>query len=184
MNEPAFNTKKMEKAISLLLEGMGCDARSENFRDTPRRVAALYRELLTPKQNNFQSFTSRHNNLILLRGHRVTALCPHHLLPVTLRVSVGYIPNGRVLGLSKLARTVESQLTQPILQEALTDAVVDTLEDRIQPQGVGCVVAGSHGCMHFRGIRTTADIITSRMSGVFLLNATARQEFLQLLGEP
>jgi len=184
MPADTFNTRKMEKGVALLLEGMGIDTHGENFRDTPRRVAALYRELLTPRQNNMQSFENRHNNLILLRGHEVTAICPHHLLPATMRVSVGYIPSGRVLGLSKLARTVESQLTQPILQESLTDAVVDSLERSIHPQGVACIVVGRHGCMHYRGIRSTSDIVTSRMSGVFLLNQTARQEFLQLIGTP
>lgn len=179
-----FNLKQMEQGVSLLLKGMGVDTKSENYRGTPKRVARMYVELFTPKRNNFRSFAETHDEIVLLRGHEVYAVCPHHLLPVRMRVSLGYIPNGRVLGLSKLARTIESVLTEPVLQEAFTTSVVRNLGDQLHPQGVACVVTGRHGCMQCRGVRTRGDVVTSKMVGAFLLNPTARAEFEWLVGRP
>jgi GTP cyclohydrolase I len=179
-----MNRKKMERGIVLLLEGMGCDLKSANYKDTPRRVAKMYKELFTPPRNNLRTFPEKHNGLVLLREHRAFGVCPHHLLPFEMRVHVGYIPDRKVLGLSKLARLVEGQLTAPILQEVLTDRIAEDLFSRTQAKGAGCVISGQHGCMRCRGVKTTGDVVTSSMHGVFLLNPTAREEFLRLIGRP
>lgn len=175
---------KIERGVKLILEGMSCDMKDPNFKDTPARVARLYREILSPQKNSMTVFPSKYDSMVILRGHQVTALCPHHLMPVTLRCYVGYIPNKQVLGLSKLARVVEQHLTKPIMQEELCDNVADTLNSTLDPKGVACVIAGEHGCMKHRGVKTDGDVVTSSMRGVFLTNIAAREEFLRLIGTP
>lgn len=179
-----MNKKQMERGVTLLLQGMGCDLNDPNFIDTPSRVARMYEEMLTPRHNNWKSFPAKVSDLVILRGHRVVAICPHHLQPVELRCCIGYIPNETTVGLSKLARVVEEQLTHPMMQEDLGDKVADALEKRLKPKGIGVVLVGVHGCMRFRGVRTSGDVITSEMRGVLLLNSAARAEFMQLIGSP
>jgi GTP cyclohydrolase I len=163
---------------------MGDDRTSPDFVDTPKRVARLYAEMLTPAPNNWATFPAAASDMIILRGHKVIAICPHHLQPVEIKCYIGYVPHKKVLGLSKLARVVEEQLTRPQTQEELAEAVAEALDLRLEPKGVGVVLAGVHGCMRFRGVHTDGDVITSVMRGVLLLNASARSEFLQLIGRP
>jgi GTP cyclohydrolase I len=144
----------------------------------------MYAEFLTPRANNWTLFPSTYENMVVLRGHRVVALCPHHLLPVELRAYVAYIPTRRVLGLSKLARAVEQHLTVPVLQEELGDRVADSLDQALTPKGVAVVLAGQHGCMQHRGVRTAADVVTSAVRGIFLTNPSVRDEFFRLIGTP
>jgi len=182
-----LTTLAMEEAVAALLDGMleTSDWRNwDDFRDTPRRVAKMYREILTPQPNNWTTFDAEQSDMIILRGHRVVALCPHHLLPVEMKAYVGYIPNKKQLGLSKLARVVESQLTMPMTQERLAHRVVDALESALEPKGVGVVLTGVHGCMKFRGVETDGDVASSVMKGVLLLNPSARAEFFSLIGRP
>ena len=175
---------KIEKGVRLILDGIGVDVNDRNYAGTPRRVARMYKEIFTPPRNNFRTFEEHHDNMVVLRGHRVFGMCPHHLLPVEMRVSLAYIPRKRVLGLSKLARAIEDHLHAPVLQEALTDNIAKSLQERIDPLGVAIVIVGVHGCMRFRGIKTTADIITSAVTGVFRNTPGAREEFLRLVGSP
>lgn len=177
-----IDEKKLQTGARFLLEGMGVDLNDPNFKGTPARVAKMYRELLSPKESRWAVFPARQSDLILLRGHRVVALCPHHLLPVELTAAVGYIPNDKVVGLSKLARVVEVQLVRPIMQEDLAHDIAAALDEQLKPKGVGVVLAGTHGCMRLRGVQTDGDIVTSVMRGVLLLNPNARQEFLSLVG--
>jgi GTP cyclohydrolase I len=172
----------IQEGVALILEGIGADLNDRNFKDTPARVARMYRELFTPRENTYATFPERHNSLILLRGHTVHGVCPHHLVPVEMRVYVGYIPRREVLGLSKLARVAEEPLTGPIMQETYTDLVADKLLARTKAKGVGVVVAGRHGCMQHRGVKTEGDVVTSAMRGVFLKNHPAREELLRLIG--
>lgn len=179
-----FDVGKLERGVRLILEGMNVDLSDRNYKDTPKRVARMYQEMLSPNRNNLNTFPERHDNMVILRGHQVFGLCPHHLLPVEMRVSVAYIPRGKVLGLSKLCRAVEEHLTTPVLQEALTDEIARSLHQRLDPLGVAVVVVGIHGCMRYRGVRTTADVITSAVTGVFRNVPGAREEFLRLVGSP
>jgi GTP cyclohydrolase I len=179
-----MNLKQMEAGVALLLEGMGVDRHDANFHETPIRVARMFQEMLTPQANNWATFPSSSSDLIILRGHEVIAICPHHLQPVVIKCYVGYIPNELTLGLSKLARVVEEQLTRPLMQEDLAEAIAESIDLRLKPKGVGVVLAGVHGCMRFRGVESDGDVVTSVMRGVLLLNPTARQEFLMLIGRP
>lgn len=179
-----MNQKLMRQGVELILRGMGVDLTESNFVDTPARVARLYTEMLTPQANNWTSFPSPTSGMIVLRGHTVFALCPHHLMPVELKAFVAYIPRKNVLGLSKLARVVEQHLTRPIMQEELGDKVADTLYDTVDAQGVAVILSGAHGCMRYRGIETTGDVVTSAMRGLFLHSQATREEFLRLIGRP
>jgi GTP cyclohydrolase I len=178
-----LDRRKIEEATRLFLEGIGQDPNDPNFRDTPKRVARLWKELLSPKRVKYTTFPDSYGSMVILRGHKVHGVCPHHLLPVEMSVYVGYIPNAKVLGLSKLARVAEEQLNAPITQETFTNRIAERLAV-LDPKGIAVVVSGRHGCMRHRGVRTNADVITSAMQGVYLTNPTARQEFLQLVGCP
>jgi GTP cyclohydrolase I len=177
-----MNREKIERGVRLLLEGLELDLSDRNLVGTPRRVARMYAEFFSPKKNNFATFPETHSNMIILRGHEIVGVCPHHLLPVRMRVYIAYIPNKRVLGLSKLARCIEGHLTRPVLQETLTDDIAQDLQLRLDPKGVGCVVVGMHGCMRDRGVHTSGDVVTSSMTGVFFTNSPTRDEFLRLIG--
>jgi GTP cyclohydrolase I len=179
-----MNLKLMQDGIAMLLDGMGIDLQDPNFVDTPRRVARMYSEMLSPQENNWATFPAKRTDMIILRSHRIVAICPHHLQPAELSCCIGYIPHKLVLGLSKLARVAEEQLVRPVLQEDLTDAIADALEQRLDPKGIGVVLTGVHGCIRFRGVESQGDVVTSAMRGVLLLNPAARSEFLQLIGRP
>jgi GTP cyclohydrolase I len=177
----------MQMAVEGLLDGMlhSTDWRNwDDFKDTPKRVAKMYLEMLTPQENNWTTFEAEESDLIVLRGHRVIALCPHHLLPVEIKAFVGYIPNEKQLGLSKLARVVEQQLVMPIKQEKLAHQIANALDSVLKPKGVAVVLSGVHGCMKFRGVETEGDVVSSVMKGVLLLNPSARAEFFSLIGRP
>jgi GTP cyclohydrolase I len=179
-----MNQKLMRQGVELLLKGMGVDLTAPDFLETPSRVAKMYEEMLTPEPNNWTSFPAASTDLVVLRGHKVIALCPHHLQPVVLTCYVGYVPNELTVGLSKLARVVEEQLTTPIMQEDLAAKIADALHTKLKPKGTGVVLAGVHGCMTFRGVESDGDVVVSVMRGVLLLNPSARQEFLQIIGRP
>lgn len=179
-----MNRRKMAQGVSLILEGMGVDRNDDNFKKTPQRVARMYEEMLSPKANNWTTFPSTYKNMVVMRGHQLFAFCPHHLMIVEMKAYVGYIPNERVLGLSKLARAVEEHLTRPIMQEELGDLVADHFMERVKPSGVAVVLAGVHGCMRCRGVRSDGDTVTSAMRGVFFTNPPAREEFMRIIGRP
>jgi GTP cyclohydrolase I len=148
----------------------------------------MYKELFSPPANNLKAFdlppdAAKRAGIVLLRHHRAFGVCPHHLLPFEMSANVAYIPGHKVFGLSKLARAVESQLSAPILQEELTQAIVDMLVSELDPKAAGCVIAGVHGCMRCRGVKSTGDVVTSNMYGQFLLNPAAREELFQLIGD-
>jgi GTP cyclohydrolase I len=178
-----LNPRKMEAGVKLLLEGMGVDLTAPDYVDTPGRVARMYTELFTPPKNNMATFPAEHPGLVLLRNHRLFGVCPHHLLPFEMRMHIGYIPNKKVLGLSKLARVAEEHLTAPILQEQFTNVVAYDLFKRTEAKGAGVIISAEHGCMQCRGVKTTGDIVTSSMHGVFLLFEAPRAELLQLIGK-
>jgi GTP cyclohydrolase I len=180
-----FDLPKMIRGVELLLEGMGVDhTKDPNFKRTPLRVARMFKEMLRPRRTRLAIFPAEEADLILLRGHPIIAICPHHLQPVEIRCHIGYIPNRKVVGLSKLARIAEAQLTVPILQEDLARRVAETLDKKLSPKGVGVVLAGVHGCMKFRGVETDGDVVVSVMKGALMKDPTARQEFLKLIGRP
>lgn len=179
-----MNRKQIEAGVLLILKGIGANPSDPDYVGTPRRVAKMYRELFSPPKNNLATFPTKHGGLVLLRNHRLFGVCPHHLLPFEMRMHIGYIPGKKVLGLSKLARIAEDHLTAPILQERYTDVVAYDLFKRTGEKAAGVVIAAEHGCMQCRGVKTTGDVVTSSMHGVFLLFEAPRAEFLSLIGRP
>lgn len=163
-----------------MLEGMGMDLRDPDFKGTPRRVAKLYMELSRPKPlpRKLVSFPAQYSGMVIFRHHTVHTICPHHLLPVEMDVSIGYLPSKGMIGLSKLGRVAEAVLTKPMKQEEFTDGVAFLLSQLCDPKGIGVYVIGKHGCMRHRGIHTRGDVVTEVMRGQFLLNAATRNEFL------
>jgi len=176
-----MNQYLIEEGIKLVLQGLECDLRDPNFEETPQRFARAMRQIFLPqKEQTWNDFEETYNDLILLRGHRLYTLCPHHLLPVRLDVSIAYIPNGRVIGLSKLARVMHEVNRAPLLQEKFTYEVLDLLLQLTGAVSGACLVAGEHGCMRIRGVRTDGDVITTRYVGLF--NEPDRQtQFLRLI---
>lgn len=175
---------KLQQGVKLLLQGMGVDLKDSHYKDTPKRVAKMYMQLLTPQVSEMTSFESDTTGMIVLRNHRVFALCPHHLMPVELNCCVAYIPRKKMLGLSKLARIVERQLTRPITQEMLGELVADDLFKETEPEGCSVVLSGEHGCMKYRGIETTGDVVHAVHRGIFMHSATTREEFFRIIGRP
>lgn len=179
-----MDLQRIQKGVLLILQGIGLDPSDPNYRDTPKRVARMYKEILSPREARWSIFPAATSDLVMLRGHEVIGLCPHHLLPVEFTCHVGYIPQDKTVGISKLARIIETQLEVPLLQEDLAHHVALQLEHTLRPKGVGVVIAGVHGCMRHRGVKSRGDIVVSSMRGVLLLNPMARAEFLQLVGTP
>lgn len=184
-----------EKACNEILDGlraMGFEPDEENFRNTPKRMARAYSEIFEGVTNRDKkiadilstSFPAEgHNDMVVASGIVAYSMCPHHLLPVEYRVAVGYIPSpdGRVIGISKIARIVEVLSKQPALQEAYTQQIRSAMET-LNPMGVGVIVLGRHLCMRMRGVKAQHGAIrTSAVSGVFK-DAAPRAEFMSLIG--
>jgi GTP cyclohydrolase I len=169
--------------VAELLAALGQDPTSEELAETPRRVAASYAELLTPAPFTLTSFPNDegYDELVLVRAIPFSSLCQHHLLPFTGVAHVGYLPAGRILGLSKLARVVERFARRLQLQERLTTQVADWLQTQLEPKGVGVVLEAEHLCMTLRGVQATgARTVTSALHGRLRDDPRSRQEFLAL----
>ena len=174
-----------EHAARALLLALGADPGTPNLRETPRRVAAAYAELLTPEPFRLTTFPNDegYDELVLARGIPVQSVCEHHMLPFTGVAHVGYLPGERIVGLSKLARVVELFARRPQVQERLTVQVADWLTGRLHPRGVGVVIEAEHLCMTLRGVQAPGTTtITSALQGVLREDARSRQEFFALSG--
>lgn len=180
---PTVDIPAAERAVADLLVALGRDARSEHLADTPRRVAHAFAELLSPQPFDLTTFPNDegYDELVLARDIPFRSLCEHHLLPFHGVAHVGYIPDGRILGLSKLARIVELFASDLQVQERLTNQVANWLEDHVAPKGVGIVLEAEHMCMSLRGVRAhSARTLTSALRGLMRDDARSRQEFLAL----
>jgi GTP cyclohydrolase I len=176
---------RAERAVADLLTALGQDPSSEQLLDTPRRVAAGYAELLTPAPFAPTTFPNDegYDELVLARAIPFSSLCQHHLLPFVGVAHVGYLPAGRILGLSKLARVVELFSRRLQLQERLTTQVADWLQAQLAPKGVGVVLEAEHLCMSLRGARAAgARTLTSTLHGLLRSDPRSRQEFFALAG--
>src|SRR5918912_1452712 len=174
-----------ERAAAELLLALGADLGSDGLRETPRRMAAAYAELLTPEPFNLTSFPNEqgYDELVLVRDIPFQSLCMHHLLPFHGVAHVAYLPDERILGLSKLARVVEHFSRDLQLQERLTTQVAAWLQDRLRPKGVGVVVEAEHLCMSLRGVQKPGALtITSALFGLVRDDPRTRDEFLSLTG--
>lgn len=152
--------------------------------ETPRRVAAAYRELLTPRDFNLTTFPNDagYDELVLARGIPMTSLCEHHMLPFRGLAHVAYLPGERILGLSKLARVVELFARDLQVQERITMQVADWLDQHLQPRGIGVVIEAEHLCMSMRGVQAAGTkTVTSAVRGLLRDRESARREFLDLI---
>jgi GTP cyclohydrolase I len=173
-----------ERAAHDLLVALGADLESDHLRETPRRVAKAYAELLTPRPFNPTTFPNDegYDELVIVGEIPFQSLCAHHLLPFQGKAHVGYLPGERLVGLSKLARVVELYSRRLQLQERLTTQVADWLEEHLQPRGVGVVLEAEHLCMSLRGVQTAgSNTVTSALRGAVKDDARTRQEFLSLI---
>src|SRR5215510_6264910 len=182
---PAIDTPAAQQAVRDLLRALGRDPADEHLADTPRRVAAAFAELLTPRPFQLTTFPNDegYDELVLARDIPFHSLCEHHLLPFHGTAHVGYLPGARILGLSKLARVVERFARDLQVQERLTQQVANWLRDELQPKGVGVVLEAEHLCMSLRGVRAPgARTITSAVHGRLRDDARSRAEFFALAG--
>ena len=188
--EPApVDLARIEKAVREILVAVGDDPDRDGLQRTPARVAELYAEMFSglhddPGAHLSVTFSSEHDEMVMVRDIDVVSLCEHHLVPFVGRAHVAYIPNreGRLTGLSKLARLVEGYARRPQVQERLTAQVADTLERVLEPRGALVVIEAEHLCMTIRGVRKGgATTVTSAVRGLFRENAATRAEAMQFI---
>lgn len=178
---------RIEDAVREIIEAIGEDPQREGLRATPARVARMYAELfeglrVDPRQYLAVGFEAGHNEMVILRDIPFYSVCEHHFMPFHGTAAVGYVPDGRVVGVSKLARLVEGYARRPQLQERLTGQVADALMEVLQPDGVAVVVDAEHLCMTQRGIKKPGSrMVTSATRGLFRQNQVTRAEFLSLV---
>jgi GTP cyclohydrolase I len=183
--ERAVDLAAAERAAADLLTALGADLHDESLSGTPRRMAALYSELLTPAVFSPTTFPNDggYDELVVARSIPFHSLCEHHLLPFVGVAHVGYLPGERILGLSKLARVVDFFARALQVQERLTTQIAGWLQHELQPKGVGVVLEAEHLCMSLRGVQKQgATTVTSALHGVVRDDARTRQEFLALTG--
>jgi GTP cyclohydrolase IA len=174
-----------EDAAEAFLRALGVSLDSESLQGTPGRMARAYAELFTPRPFDLTTFPNDegYDELVLARSIPVRSVCEHHLLPFTGVAHVGYLPDERILGLSKLARVVEHFACRPQVQERLTKQVADWLNDQLHPRGVGVVIVAEHTCMTMRGVQAAgSSTVTSTLLGTLRADAASRQEFFALSG--
>jgi len=183
-----MSRKKLEKAVKKILINIGEDPNREGLLKTPARVAKSF-EFLTkgykqdPKEILNQAlFTTTNDEMVLVRDIEFYSLCEHHLLPIIGRVHVAYIPNGKVVGLSKIPRIVEVFARRLQIQEQLTEQIADAINDTIEPKGVAVVVHARHMCMEMRGVeKINSTTVSSALRGLFKSDLKTRSEFFNLI---
>jgi GTP cyclohydrolase IA len=172
-----------ERAVAALLDALGVDRTSEAMRETPRRVAAAFAEMLAPVPFRATTFPSDgYDELVVVSDIAFSSLCEHHMLPFVGRAHVGYLPGERIVGLSKLPRLVEHRARRLQVQERMTTEIADHLERILEPRGVGVVIEATHMCMSVRGVRRPGAVTTtSAVRGRLRDDPRTRQEFLDLI---
>jgi len=184
-----FDSSKVEEGVRLILEGIGEDPGREGLKETPRRVADMYREVFSglhqdPEAVVDVTFDAGHDEMIMVRDITLQSLCEHHLTAIVGRAHVAYIPgkDGRITGLSKLARLVDVLSRRPQVQERLTTEIADVLERALNPRGVFVVIEAEHFCMSMRGVRKPgSETVTSAVRGIFRSDPRTRAEALGLI---
>jgi len=178
-----------EEAVRTLLRWAGEDPAREGLLDTPKRVVKAYRDWFSGYQQDPREYLARtfeevagYDELIVLRDIEFESHCEHHMAPIIGKVHVGYLPDGKVVGISKLARVVDAYARRFQVQEKMTAQIADCIADVLQPRGVGVVIEGAHECMTTRGVhKRGVSMVTSKMLGTFREDARTRAEFLQFI---
>lgn len=180
-----MNLSKIEAGMRLVLEGLEVDLSDHNFATTPQRAAKFYQEIFCPPPTDMVTFDERYTDLVVMRGHHLVGVCPHHLLPVQFVASVAYIPNGKVIGASKLVRIIHEANCKPKTQEMLTAEILQSIGTLTKGTSRGAAVklVGAHGCMSMRGVRSEANMLTLKFSGEFETSQEMQRRFLDLARE-
>ncbi len=185
--EEPLDNQRIRNAVREIIIGVGEDPDREGLRETPRRVAEMYAEIFSglredPADVLRVTFNEDHHEMVIVKDIPFYSMCEHHFLPFHGVAHVGYIPNGRVVGLSKLARAVEILARRPQVQERLSSQLADVIMETLEPQGVGVVISALHLCMTMRGVRKPGSVtVTSAMRGVFQRGSATRAEFMSLI---
>ena len=178
---------RIEAAVRSILTAVGEDPDREGLLETPARVARMYAEMFAglksdPSRHLSKVFSEDYDEIVLVRDISFCSMCEHHLLPFTGKAHIAYLPSGKVVGLSKLARVVEEVARRPQVQERLTQTVAKLVEDRLSARGVAVVVESTHSCMTMRGVRKPGSLcLTSAMRGIFRDDPKSRSEVLGLI---
>lgn len=178
---------RIEAAVREILAAVGEDPDREGIQETPARVARMYAELFSglhedPRKHLKKFFTEKYDEMVLVRDISFNSMCEHHLLPFTGVAHIGYVPNGKVIGLSKLARVVEVVSHRPQVQERMTEEIANLLIEELNVKGVAVVLEASHSCMTIRGIRKPGSLcVTSAMKGLFREDEKTRAEVMTLI---
>jgi GTP cyclohydrolase I len=178
---------RLQNAVREILAAVGEDPEREGLRETPARVARMYAELFSglqqdPRVHLQKFFTQEYDEVVLVRDIAFNSICEHHLLPFMGLAHIAYIPNGKVIGLSKLARVVEVVSKRPQVQERMTEDIANLLVEELDAKGVAVVIEATHTCMTIRGVRKPGSMcVTSAMKGVFRSNLSSRSEVMTLI---
>ncbi|MGE3166070.1 MAG: GTP cyclohydrolase I FolE [Planctomycetota bacterium] len=179
--------EKLVAAARMILEAVGEDPEREGLVDTPERIARMYAEVFAGLEQDPHTvlstvFTEKYDEVVMVKDIPFFSMCEHHLLPFTGVAHVAYIPNGKVVGISKLARAVDLYGRRPQVQERLTNQIADLISEQLQPKGVAVVLEASHTCMTMRGVRKPGSlVVTSAMRGMIRSNVATRTEVMGLI---
>lgn len=185
--ENKIDVDRIKRAVREILFAVGENPDREGLKETPRRVADMYAELFAglhkdPRKHLRKFFTEPYDEIVLVRDIGFNSMCEHHLLPFMGKVHIGYLPDGRVIGLSKLARVVDVVAHRPQVQERMTEEIANLLIDELNVKGVGVVIEAAHTCMTVRGVRKPDSLcVTSAMKGAFRNNPSTRAELMMLI---
>ena len=173
---------RIEKAVREILAAVGEDPNREGLHDTPKRIAKMYEEVLcgmtaNPAKHLEVTFDESHTELVVLKDIAFYSMCEHHMLPFMGKAHVAYLPNGRIVGLSKLARVVEGYARRLQVQERLVSQIADLLMEKLDARGVAVLIEATHTCMTMRGVQKPgAVMVTSAIRGIFVTDHAARDE--------
>jgi GTP cyclohydrolase I len=181
------NREKIAAGVRMILEAISEDPDREGLRDTPTRVAKMYADLFQglyedPRDHLTVLFDEQHDEMVVVKDVPFYSMCEHHLLPFHGQAHVAYLPQGKVIGLSKIVRVVEAFARRPQVQERLTSQIADLLVEHLSAHGVAVVVEAYHTCMTMRGVKKPgANVVTSAMRGIFKSSQATRNEFMSLV---
>ncbi|MDE5909041.1 MAG: GTP cyclohydrolase I FolE [Lachnospiraceae bacterium] len=181
------NKEKVEEAVRLLLEGIGEDLNREGLKDTPARVARMYEEILSgmedsPKEHLSKTFTAQNNEMVIEKDILFYSTCEHHLMPFYGKAHIAYVPDGRVVGISKLARTVETYAKRLQIQEKMTAEIADAIMENLKPKGVIVLIEAEHMCMTMRGVKKPGSrTVTMVSKGICKEDERLTKTFLDLV---
>ena len=187
MAQNTVDKKKIQQAVRLLLEAIGENPKREGLLETPERVARMYEEIFgqgeeEPRVSLSTKFDEQHHEVVLVKDISFFSMCEHHLMPFFGKAHVAYIPNGQIVGISKIARVVESFARRPQVQERMTSQIADIINEELKPDGVAVVCEAVHTCMTMRGVKKPGtSVVTSAMRGAFEKNVSSRTEIMALI---